>query len=353
MNKTKLFILIAVISMLSINNTSRSMLLTSLKNIISLRKDNSIKNTNLKINISEAILNPNSKTITQNPKKKILEKIVEKEKLKLAINKAKNTVELFNILIKCCQESNVKYVTKILQDKEPNLTNPKSYILANMKTENGTTALLYACINNKKNIILQLLPYCTKNTVNTSIEGITPLIFIANRGDFESIAELLKYNADPNKAMENGYTPLYFACGQKNIDYIKLLIINGARIDNETINKATKINEQKILEYLLLVKEYDSAKDKFDFLKSKFTEFNEKDKSFLYDLIEIIISRSCLDIIEKNIPWNETVFCKLLENNKNNAIFIIKFIKIVDRIDFYRTDLTKAANKLKELLSKE
>lgn len=352
MNKKQLFILTAIISILSINSTSLSMILTSLKNNISLKKDNSIKKTkktNLEINISETIINPNSKTITQNSKKKILEKIAEKEKLKLAINKAKNTVELFDVLIKCCQESNVKYVTQILQDKEPNLTNPKSYILANMKTESGTTALLCACINNEENIISQLLPYCTKDTVNNSIYSVTPLIFVANRGNFETIAELLKYNADPNKAMENGYTPLYFACGQKNIDYIKLLTKNGAQIDNETIKKAKQINEQKILEYLLLVQEYDTAKDKFIFLKNKLTEYNEIDESFLCDLVEIILSRSCLDITENNTPENKTVFYTLLKKNKN----INKFITVIDQVVFYRTDLTKAANKLKESLSKE
>ena len=65
-------------------------------------------------------------------------------------------------------------------------------------------------------------------------------IFAAiNKNDHKRVKEILKYEGfDVNKADNDNWTPLYWACRINNLDIVKLLLANGAQ---ESINKADKL----------------------------------------------------------------------------------------------------------------
>ena len=65
-------------------------------------------------------------------------------------------------------------------------------------------------------------------------------IFAAiEKKDIKRVAEILQDTSfDVNKADNDNWTPLYWACRINNLDIVKLLLANGAQ---ESINKADKL----------------------------------------------------------------------------------------------------------------
>ncbi|XP_038061724.1 E3 ubiquitin-protein ligase MIB1-like [Patiria miniata] len=104
------------------------------------------------------------------------------------------------------------------------------------RDEDGDTALNYAVLGNKPDIVLNLLIAGSKiNAANN--KGLTPLHFASNEGHEACVEALLgKQDCDVNYQDSSGNTPLFLAIGKKNKQII-LWLINSQRVDLRQVNK--------------------------------------------------------------------------------------------------------------------
>lgn len=128
---------------------------------------------------------------------------------------------------------------------------------------NGLT-FLHVVINNKNiNLLKIFLEYYTKH--NISIDcfdsiGYTPLHQAVLKQYSDSIVLLLKYGANVNLRTRNGTSATHIASYVGNYNIAKLLVSYNADIaiidnkGNSPISVCTKYNNQKLLNYLLEIK---------------------------------------------------------------------------------------------------
>lgn len=69
----------------------------------------------------------------------------------------------------------------------------------------------------------------TKNNVEFTTFGKTPLTVAVGKGDIEIVKKFIEYGADVNQKSEDDMTPLMIAARYNRVEIIKLLIANGAR----------------------------------------------------------------------------------------------------------------------------
>jgi len=67
----------------------------------------------------------------------------------------------------------------------------------------------------------------TEKLVITANKDITPLCQAITKGDFETVKKLVEFGTDVNTT-SNGMTPLMFAARYNKVEIVKLLLNNGA-----------------------------------------------------------------------------------------------------------------------------
>ena len=97
----------------------------------------------------------------------------------------------------------------------------------NIKYEFYETALIYATIKGRIDIIRLLLEYKADPNLTDS-EGDTALIIASASGDADTVELLLEYKADPNIANDSQYSPLMSASIYNLLYIVRLLLDNGA-----------------------------------------------------------------------------------------------------------------------------
>lgn len=104
----------------------------------------------------------------------------------------------------------------------------------------GDTPLIYACANNRTEI-LRLLIQKGADVRSKGKGGRTALHLAAEKGHAEMVSQLIKSGAFVNAQNEKGMTPLHLACKNGHIESAKRLIENGADIEATTENNKTPL----------------------------------------------------------------------------------------------------------------
>lgn len=89
-----------------------------------------------------------------------------------------------------------------------------------------------------------------------SAQEVPDLFMTIYEGDRAQVRQLLDEGADPNMTVD-GRTPLMFAIWGQHMDIVKLLVANGADLNQETtpriplVNVAAEVDNTDVLQYLL------------------------------------------------------------------------------------------------------
>lgn len=99
----------------------------------------------------------------------------------------------------------------------------------NYRTENGLTALFYAC-SISDTAMIRLLARSGAD-LNIKVDGTTILHFAITDGLVTATKELLKLGSKPDLADESGTTPLILASQYGRLDFVKIYLEYGADIN--------------------------------------------------------------------------------------------------------------------------
>lgn len=143
--------------------------------------------------------------------------------------------------------------------------NPK--IMDYQETKYGKTLLHLSSYNNNFKAFKELLRLGANPNISDFAHCTSPLIEIAESFDnkIKYAEELIKYKADVNfvecnegkQIQKSNYTPLIVASGQNNLELVKLLIKNGAKINyinsngEYALSNAALLRNYEIVLYLL------------------------------------------------------------------------------------------------------
>ncbi|KAM0946329.1 putative cyclic nucleotide-binding domain, potassium channel, voltage-dependent, EAG/ELK/ERG [Dioscorea sansibarensis] len=98
----------------------------------------------------------------------------------------------------------------------------------NIQDANGDTPLWAAITAKHRSIFNILFHYASVSNVHTSGNL---LCLAAKRNDIQTMKELLKHGLDVDSTSSEGLTALQVAMDEKNMEMVKLLIMNGANVD--------------------------------------------------------------------------------------------------------------------------
>lgn len=186
------------------------------------------------------------------------------------------------LLMMCCHKTtNKPYMLKTLINKFPDI-DPE------IPDDDGSTALMYACISgDKRNVKLMLDGF---PNIDVNVSGgeykTTPLIITCLHNN-TSIIELLltKENIKVNVRDSRGLYPLIYALFNGNAKVVKMLLDRGAMLDlSKKLEHASynmlrdKFNLNK--ECLILLEHFDNFDD-FIQINKRFTLENSKDEVLL------------------------------------------------------------------------
>lgn len=135
-------------------------------------------------------------------------------------------------LIAAASSNNVKTI-ELLLEKKANI---------DFQETDGYSALTNACMTNSIDAAKILLKAKAKPDLKTNKsrvlrtqEGCTALYFACNSGYEDIVRLLLEHNANPNVRSEgDGMTPLMFACNLKYYNIVKLLLQAGAHVNTQS-----------------------------------------------------------------------------------------------------------------------
>ena len=109
---------------------------------------------------------------------------------------------------------------------------------ANTADPQGQSGLLLALREPSPKVIRTLVEW-PKTELNTlSLQGESPLMLAALKGQLETAEKMIKKGADVNKT---GWTPLHYAASAGHTQVIELLLENHAYIDAESPNGSTPL----------------------------------------------------------------------------------------------------------------
>lgn len=92
-------------------------------------------------------------------------------------------------------------------------------------------------------------PYVPNNLTSETFEelqemvNVTALHIAVNEKNFDIVALLLKYGADPNIADWGGSTPLHWAAIIGDVSLLKILIEKGAKVNSQDLSGSTPLHE--------------------------------------------------------------------------------------------------------------
>lgn len=99
-----------------------------------------------------------------------------------------------------------------------------------------------AAIKGDRGMILKVLNTGRVHADCRDKDGTTPLMFSVARGHFDCVQELLEQGADPNaRRFETGASSLFLAAQIGDLDTVRLLIRNGAVVDQPNLDGGTPL----------------------------------------------------------------------------------------------------------------
>lgn len=125
---------------------------------------------------------------------------------------------------------------RMIEKKQINLISVLILYKANINEQYGTmnyTALHYACEYGLKDIAILLM----NNGANVDIinsSGLTPLLVACESCHFDIACLLIENGADKTVSNSGGKTALHLACEKGNLKLIKLLLMKGDNVINDT-----------------------------------------------------------------------------------------------------------------------
>ncbi len=153
-----------------------------------------------------------------------------------------------------------------------------------------------ACIDGKKDIVLELLPNVNVNETHPSL-GETALYFACTYNHIEIVEKLLNAGANPNMLVLLGSTSALHVAATKGLtDIVRLLLQNGANANLKNKDKKTPLHEAAL---------YGRADATFELLQQK-AEPNSKD-SMLRTPLHYAATRSVTFVKADEQDYDKTV----------------------------------------------
>ncbi|CAF0800530.1 unnamed protein product [Brachionus calyciflorus] len=128
--------------------------------------------------------------------------------------------------------------------------------LVHKKDQSGRTALHWACVGGKKEIVDFLIENYKLDLDDEDETGWTPLMISSSIGSLPLVKLFLERKCDPNKPNINQQRPLHYACSKNYPAIVKELIENGAdcnladRYGHTPLHRAASKGNLKIIEML-------------------------------------------------------------------------------------------------------
>jgi len=260
-----------------------------------------------------------------------------KIKTKAFVYKKRAKSEKVTPLSWACRQNDIEIVEYFLRDEEAtkkSINHPCKMF--------GCTPIYWACENSNFNMVELLIKNGAKtNQVDDFIQE-TPLLVACKKNNIDIVQLLIQSEAkvDINEFGYHKETPLYWACRNNNIKMVKLLIQYGTKIELRDIDQT---NDQKIEQYLRLVKDFDESKDKIKFIKDL---KNKKNKE---DILEVVFFRSAQKVLNNNKKYKSTLLFEIFKKSKIDCLLNKK---IEEATSFKITENTKFKNFLASLADK-
>ncbi len=121
-------------------------------------------------------------------------------------------------------EAVIQSITKSVKSK---VTIPQQFVPNSLSKESS----LHNVIPKGKVADIKLVLLSNRETINDVIDGMTPMMLAASRGNVDIIELLFTLGADPNKRGSMERTALQYAAEKNHIEAVKRLLSYGADID--------------------------------------------------------------------------------------------------------------------------
>ncbi len=160
------------------------------------------------------------------------------------MNRPKINDKDYNLLFDACDSGNVKLIRAVCD-----------YDIINHQNENGYTLLSIACMRNDILMIKSLLKFLPDTNIKTN-DGFSPLMFAIKNNNLETVKLLIENGANVNDQKGIG-SSLMYACSYGFYEIIDLLISNNAKLNtvdgdkNNLLMIASKEGYLKIAKYLI------------------------------------------------------------------------------------------------------
>lgn len=168
-------------------------------------------------------------------------------------------MEAYDFVFKAIKNGKLSTVKTFFNQKPEDVP-----LLLSIRTVDGTTPLLMACLHGHVDIVLYLLEKCRAKieqigtvSIGGRIEDLTPLGCAVTAKKIDVVEALLTKKARVNGRCENGRTPLHIACSKESLEIAKLLVANGANMemldkyDETCLMCSCDVRNNELVEFLL------------------------------------------------------------------------------------------------------
>lgn len=159
----------------------------------------------------------------------------------------------------------------------------------------GWTSLAVAAKHRKYEVVKRLIDLGANVNQTNKHDGSTPLYWASKEGDVAIVTILLKNEANPNKALKNGLTPLLVAAQESRDDVVKALLDENVDVHQRDNDQRTALHyacytEPRSTAQLLLDRGATNAKD-----KDGITPFHSVCRQKWQDIVDILLERIVAD----------------------------------------------------------